>query len=195
MAAGRLRVVLLAALPALLVSINVKSLPTHMLHADGTTKKPLREGDRWSTYCSHVQCEMREHMFADNGDGVLVHHSHLEQFGNRHICKEGMHREGKCGCECFDEMFGLGFQLSESAKQALYFQTRFGYEEGTALGLPMRSAMPTFSPTIMPTDPVAEAKVALAKAEKSLEVAKVLQKLTNISASLPSRAMLCHQKC
>ena len=105
---------LLATLPALLVSINVKSLPTHMIHADGTTKKPFREGDRWSTYCSHVQCEMREHMFADNGDGVLVHHSHLEQFGNRHICKEGMHKEGKCGCECFDEMFGLGFQCFTS---------------------------------------------------------------------------------
>jgi hypothetical protein len=34
---------------------------------------------------------------------ISVYHSHEEQHGDKHICKMGLHRAHKCGCECWSE--------------------------------------------------------------------------------------------
>jgi hypothetical protein len=67
-------------------------------------------GYDYTTFCSHVHCEFKP----DSAGSwrTRVSHSGHEEYGNKHLCKHGMHVEGKCGCECFDESFGLDFQLS-----------------------------------------------------------------------------------
>jgi len=66
----------------------------------------LFEGHDFTSTCSHVKCSFdvspettRKH--------VTVHHHSLEQYGHRHVCKDSLHTEGKCGCECYNEAEGL----------------------------------------------------------------------------------------
>jgi hypothetical protein len=68
----------------------------------GSEQSPL-SGDqtehKYTSTCSHVHCL--------NIDGVTQVHSHrLEQYGNKHVCRHGMHRTNHCGCECYTELMG-----------------------------------------------------------------------------------------
>lgn len=75
---------------------------TRIVKAHGGNDVLLFEGSDFTSTCSHVKCS-----FNTEHTNVQVHHNSLEQHGNKHICKHGMHTEGKCGCECYDETAGL----------------------------------------------------------------------------------------
>jgi hypothetical protein len=101
------------------------AVSTIMSHTGKTLQ--LKEGMDFTTTCSHIHCSL-------SGAGVtLVHHHNKELYGHKHICKYGMHKLDKCGCECYGEDFGL---LTEIA---------------SLMDLPTDS--PTTSPTASPTAP------------------------------------------
>jgi hypothetical protein len=94
------------------------------LAKDGT-KKPLvqgtaQSGGSFTSYCSHVHCEVVTRKF-DTGEAhvVTVHHDQDEKYGHKHFCKHQLHLAGKCGCECFDESagFDLYSQLTPTAHE------------------------------------------------------------------------------
>lgn len=60
----------------------------------------LKEGADFTSTCSHVKCSLKASI-------VRVHHHDKEQYGHTHVCKNGMHTSGKCGCECFTEDVGM----------------------------------------------------------------------------------------
>ena len=81
-------------------TVVTREVPTH----DGGSTVTIHEGDDYTTTCSHVKCKFSH---VDNHEGemsVHVHYHHAESYGHRHVCKDGLHTHGKCGCECFDEM-------------------------------------------------------------------------------------------
>ena len=132
--------------------------------ADGK-RKDLHETEESTTYCSHVYCVHSregspESMKYGNAKVTRVHHSSDEKYGVRHICRHGMHKENKCGCECFDEAVdldfipGVGSQLTEGAKHTKQYQlgfSKYPTAAPTAVPTPSPTAYPTPAPTNYPT--------------------------------------------
>jgi hypothetical protein len=100
------------------VSANEADASVDMGTLNGLTRKVFTSSDGLSTTtCSHTKCVMTPYHEIDR-DGnqintspghklVKVLHHNAEHYGNKHVCFVDMHIKGKCGCECFDEAFGL----------------------------------------------------------------------------------------
>jgi hypothetical protein len=74
--------------------------------AIATIKGPVIEGSTWTSTCSHVKCSLEDDpaFSGSNSDKMIkVHHHNRERYGNKHVCSGGLHKSGKCGCDCFGE--------------------------------------------------------------------------------------------
>lgn len=110
-------------------------------HSKRTQNKPLRETETFTSYCSHVFCVSKR---IGNDNVTVVNHHNKERFGSKHVCKEHLHRRGKCGCECYNEDFGDEFsidnydQLKKNTSKLLGIESRYPTPAPTPLTVPCR---------------------------------------------------------
>jgi hypothetical protein len=71
---------------------NAKVVTTAPTTAQPTPPPTIyrQENERYTSMCSHVHCK-----FHERKQVVQVHHHREETYGNKHLCKHGLHVEGK----------------------------------------------------------------------------------------------------
>ena len=127
-------IAVLAATAASAANMNPELSLHHIANTlNGKSRAVYASSDGLSTTtCSHTRCVMAAYTpgevvggpeYSNGHHFVQVMHHNEESYGNKHVCRRDMHEVGKCGCECFDEAYGL-FPLTNAladftAKSAL----------------------------------------------------------------------------